>query len=455
MRRLPISYLFRTFAGLSLTLVIACCACFFRARTPDVAWAQVGATRGTPSFVQWDIARAEQRAAPPLRVCLSTDGTQVAFLLEGEGAIRVHDIEAGGVLGGLLWTSDRTKYLVLDFAWDGRDLISWAVPGAIEKMAASVREGSGDEGDRVWDYVGAHSELVAFAPPPTAPRKLLDGGGVPLFNADRSMLAICDPTSISLDRKRTKNRFSAATYSWPALSPIRVTVADKDWTSLIEEGGRRDQYPLLLSGNQDNYIILPGSVTGAAYEGSSLPVGVDAIYSLSLVTGRFLPLTNAEERRLPQVSLSGLPTIVEVDGRHLLACLLMQWKSAPWRLVYLDGDGTIVRQYRLGLSLTVFDNIFGRRADWLPKAITPDGRNLIVQDTGRRDHEVSARHWVYSLDLEKMTGVPIAELSDIEQVYGWAQGGGLVVGVSAGADKPLQIGTLRIPHSGQKESTNK
>ncbi len=410
-----------------------------RSSGPDgmmLAQAPPAATEDPASgFVDWTCPGIGLESADHSSVWVSVapDGVRVAIMVQGRG-VSAHEVDSGGCLSPPCWSNDRRKWSAFDLAWAGDDLIVWRVTGTREDAFAAV--GAADDQSRqfvrrVYEYMIPRSDVIRCDPESGRETRLLSGGGTLLLDPARSLLVLCDPTWTWLTEGFGEERFSAAVFDWPSLVSKGSILVDKRYTSLLSVGGRRDQYPMLFPDDIDPQILLPGQVEGESYEGESFLQWVDVVSALSVRTGAYRPLTDAAAMRL-WPDLPGLPTIVTLDGgQPAIACACTRWGNAPYRIVYLDGDGKLLREHVFGQSRKPIDRAVGMHAAWRPKALTPDGRYLIVQGSGSGTRlEPGEQDWVGIVDLQSMTGRLLACIPNIEHVYGWVRDEFLVVQLS-------------------------
>lgn len=386
-------------------------------------------------FVDWPCPRLGLELGAPdvVRLAVAPDGLRVAIAVEG-ASVSVHEVDSGGCLSPPCWSNDRRDWWPCDLAWAGDDLIVWRVTGAAEDMLAAVLPADDQSSQfvrRVYEYMVPRSDLIRCDPESGQETKLLSGGGTLLLDPARSLLMLCDPTWTWLTEGLGEKRFSAAIFDWPGLVSKGNLLVDKRYTSLVSVGGRRDQYPMLFPDEIDPQILLPGQVEGESYERESFLQWVDVVSALSVRTGAYRPLTDAAAMRL-WPDLAGLPTIVTLDGgQPAIACACTRWRNAPYRIVYLDGEGKLLREHVFGQSRKPIDRAVGMHAAWSPKALTPDGRYLIVQGSGSDMFLAPGEpDWVGIVDLQSMTGRLLARIPNIEHVYGWVRDEFLVVQLS-------------------------
>jgi hypothetical protein len=385
-------------------------------------------------FIEWTCPGIGLESADHSSVWVSVapDGVRVAIMVQGRG-VSAHAVDSGGCLSPPCWSNDRRKWSAFDLAWAGDDLIVWRVTGAVEDAYAAVGADcpSNQLARRVYEYMVPRSDVIRCDPESGRETKLLSGGGTLLLDPARSLLMLCDPTWTWLTEGFGEERFSAAVFDWPSLVSKGSILVDKRYTSLLSVGGRSDQYPMLFPDDIDPQILLQEHISGQRYEGASFPGWVDAVSALSVRTGAYRPLTDAAAMLL-WPDLPGLPTIVTLDGgQPAIACACTRWGNAPYRIVYLDGDGKLLREHVFGQSRKPIDRAVGMHAAWRPKALTPDGRYLIVQGSGSGTRlEPGEQDWVGIVDLQSMTGRLLACIPNIEHVYGWVRDEFLVVQLS-------------------------
>jgi len=363
--------------------------------------------------------------------------------------LRVWELGAKAELGELLWDTAGRDFAVGEIAWAGTYLVYWRLEGVTN--IHEFERGDVINPDPDFDlhkYIVDNSQTWLYDPGGRRARVLVaNESGTLLTDASGETLVVCEPTS--RDEDPAEDRWQQTivnVYSMPDGTRRHSFAARIGYH--MRRGCIRGPallHPVFGNAGAKAFFAI-GETEGPPAYGRRYTVGLEAATLIGL-DGSVKFLTDGTTNRLVRY-LRGLPAVVTLeDGQEAVACMLEMWGAVPWRLALFGVDGQRIREYSFGLRYGAVEKVTGRKTIWQPITVTPDGRYLLLQDTGLRGGLMRGQDgWVWMWNLEERTGRPLARLRGISAVYGWVHDEYLLVQLEAatGGDIADQ-GPLYVP----------